>query len=72
MERGKAMARESALPHADADGQPPRNMDSGKDKRADKPCNFLAAGHCRLGSNCLGNHKMKPGKGVELCAAAPS
>eukprot|EP00972_Heterocapsa_arctica_P039439 5808605-Heterocapsa_arctica.AAC.1 len=46
-------------------------MENGKDKRADEPCHFLAAGYCRLGSNCPWNHKMKPGKGVDS-AAAPS
>eukprot|EP00972_Heterocapsa_arctica_P032026 4718539-Heterocapsa_arctica.AAC.1 len=44
-------------------------MENGKDKRADKPCDFLAAGHCKLGDNCPCNHTMKPGKGVEAAAA---
>eukprot|EP00972_Heterocapsa_arctica_P059390 8758110-Heterocapsa_arctica.AAC.1 len=44
-------------------------MENGKDKRADKPCLYLAAGHCKLGSKCPWSHK--PGKSVDS-AAAPS
>eukprot|EP00972_Heterocapsa_arctica_P099298 14652642-Heterocapsa_arctica.AAC.1 len=43
-------------------------MENGKDKRADMPCLFQAAGHCKLGDECPWNHIMKPGK----TAAAPS
>eukprot|EP00972_Heterocapsa_arctica_P088225 13009259-Heterocapsa_arctica.AAC.1 len=46
-------------------------MENGKDTRADKPCLFLAAGHCRLGPNCPWNRNIKPGKGIDS-AAAPS
>eukprot|EP00972_Heterocapsa_arctica_P051182 7523769-Heterocapsa_arctica.AAC.1 len=40
--KGKGKGEGKANP-ADADGQPPWYMENGKDKRADKPCHFLAA-----------------------------
>eukprot|EP00972_Heterocapsa_arctica_P013097 1924564-Heterocapsa_arctica.AAC.1 len=41
--KGKGNGKGKSGTHADADGQPPWYMENGKDKRADKPCHFLAA-----------------------------
>ena len=52
----------------DADGAP-WFMENGKDKRADRPCHFLASGNCRLGKDCPWKHGSKPGRGVDAAAA---
>eukprot|EP00972_Heterocapsa_arctica_P008503 1240610-Heterocapsa_arctica.AAC.1 len=59
-EKGEGKSKGHSTPPADADGQPPWYMENGKDTRAHKPCHLPAAGHCRLGSTCPWNHKMKP------------
>jgi hypothetical protein len=47
---------------------PPWYMENGKDKRAERPCSFLAAGNCRLGKDCPWKHG-KPSKKIDVAAA---
>eukprot|EP00972_Heterocapsa_arctica_P057261 8449197-Heterocapsa_arctica.AAC.1 len=42
-DKGEGKSKGCSTPPADADGQPPWHVENGKDKRADKPCHFLAA-----------------------------